>query len=304
MSPNLSRAAAVLAAVLMAGPAFAQGKLVKVDGATQKRLGLETAPLVAAERSATSHGFARVVDPVPLATLDSDISTAAAALAASQAEASRARALASADATVSRKVAEAAAAQARADAAKLSLLRRRVGLEWGPAFAQMSDARRGRLVADIAAGRASLVRIDSAAGTPQTRGSAAIDLGGGQIAHAAVLGPARTSDPRLQTTGLIGLVTGPMALRLGAGTVAPATLAVGAAAEGVIIPRVALLRTGGQTFAYVRRDGSTFERRAIEGGVTDPQGLFAPTGFQPGAAVVVKGAAQLFAAESTPAKED
>jgi hypothetical protein len=168
----------------------------------------------------------------------------------------------------------------------------------------MSDARRGRLVADIAAGRASLVRIDTAAGALPTHGPAAIDLGGGQVAQVTLLGPARTSDPRLQTTGLIGLVVGPMAMRLGAGTVAPATLVLGAAAQGVIIPRVALLRTGGQTFAYVRRDGSTFERRVIQGGVADPQGLFAPTGFQPGAAVVVKGAAQLFAAEATPAKVD
>ncbi|MDB5422738.1 MAG: hypothetical protein JWQ29_154 [Phenylobacterium sp.] len=282
-----------------AAPALAApAKVLKIDAATQQRLGIVTAPLPAVLRSASVTGFARALDPVPLATLDSDIATAVAALNASQAEAARTRALNAADQTVSRKIAEAAAAQARADAAKLALLRRRLGLEWGPSVQAMSDARRDRLVGDIAAGRAALLRIDAASGLSYLTGSADIDLGQAGVARAAILGPARVGDPRLQSTGLLALVTGPQAMRMGVGTVAPATIAAGARMTGVMIPRAALLRTGGQTFAYVRRDATNFERRPVVGGIIDPAGLFVPGGFRPAEQVVVKGAAQLFAAET------
>ena len=146
--------------------------LLKMDAATQSRLGVTTVTLQAARRAAALTGFARALDAGPLAQLDSDIATAVAALSASQAEAVRSRHLRDADHTVSDQVAEAAASQAQQDAAKLQLLRRRVGLEWSPALAALSDARRGKLVADIAAGRAALVRIDAAQGLSGARGAA------------------------------------------------------------------------------------------------------------------------------------
>jgi hypothetical protein len=298
------RGLALALALAVAAPALAAAPiLLKVDAPTQARLGVVTAPLVVARKTASVSGFARAVDPVPLATLDSDITTAVAALGASQAEAARTRTLNAEDQTVSKKAAEAAAAQARADAAKLALLRRRLGLEWGPSIQAFSDARRGRLITDIAAGRSALVRIDASSGLTQLRGAVIIDLGSAGTARAVILGPARVGDPRLQSTGLLGLVNGPQAMRLGSGTVAPATLAAGAEATGVIVPRAALLRTAGQTFAYVRRDARSFERRPVTGAISDPAGLFVAGAFHPGELVVVKGAAQLFAAE-TPAKAE
>ena len=297
------RGLALALSLAVAAPALAAPAVLKIDAATQARLGVVTAPLAAVRKTASVSGFARALDPVPLATLDSDISAAIAALATSQAEAARTRTLNAADQTVSNRVAEAAAAQARADAAKLALLRRRVGLEWGPSLQALSDARRGRLVADIASGRAALVQVDSASGLSAFTGTAVIDLGIAGTARATILGPARVGDPRLQSTGLLALVSGPQAMRMGAGTVAPAILAAGAEATGVIIPRGALLRTAGQTFAYVRRDAVSFERRPVVGGLPDPTGLFVAGAFRPGEQVVVKGAAQLFAAE-TPSKAE
>jgi hypothetical protein len=286
------------------GPATAEPvKLLKITPATQVRLGILTAPLAAMRKSASVSGFARAVDPVPLATLDADIAAAAAALNASQAEAARTRALNAADQTVSKKVAEAASAQARSDAAKLNLLRRRLGLEWGPSIQALSDARRGRLIGDIAAGHAALVRIDASSGLSHLTGTATLDLGPAGPARAAILGPARVGDPRLQSTGLLALVSGPQALQMGSGTVAPARLTAGAEVRGVVVPRGALLRTAGQTFAYVRRDGASFERRPVMAGQPDPAGLFVAQGFRAGELVVVKGAAQLFAAETPAAPE-
>ena len=294
-------AALALALMAPAAQALAEGVLLKIDAATQRRLGVTTAPLAAGRRTAAVSGFARALDPVPLATLDSDIAAAAAAAAASQAEAARTRALNAADQTVSKQVAETAQATARGDAAKLQLLRRRLGLEWGPSLA--SDARRARVISDIAAGRAALVRIDSAQGLAAQRGSVTIDLGPEGVAHAVILGPTRSGDPRLQSTGVLALVSGAQAVHFGVGTTAPASIVTGSGLEGVVLPRAALLRTAGQTFVYVRRDAASFERRAVAGALSDPKGLFAPRGFKAGEAVAVTGASQLFAAE-TPSKAE
>ncbi|MBO9560911.1 MAG: hypothetical protein J7515_20295 [Caulobacter sp.] len=274
---------------------------VEMDAPTQKRLSVATAPLAAARRQVDATGFARVLDPVPLATLDGDLVTAASAAAASRAEAARTKALAAADATVSLKTAQAAQAQASADAAKLTLLRRRVGLEWGPAFA--SDAGRSRLIAELVAGRAVLVRIDAPVGASGIR-NARMQLSGGESVGVAILGPARTADPRVQTGGLIGVVRGPVASRLGVGLSAPVTLAGATGGAGVVVPRSALIRTAGQTFAYVRKDATHFERRPLVAPTPQAEGLFSAGGFAPGERVVVSGASALLAAETAPKAED
>ena len=295
--------AGVAVAIFAGASALAAGTVLKMDAATQRRLGLVTAPLVAARQTGASSGFARVLDAGPLAILDADIAAAQAALAASQAEATRTRTLNAEDQTVSRRVAQAAAAQARADSARLQLLRRRLGLEWGQGVSGLSDVARGRLVSELAAGRAALVRIDAAGGISSARHAIGLDLGPDGRATANVLGPARTSDPRLQTTGALALVRGAVASRLGAGAVLPARIETGGAAAGVTLPREALVRREGQTLAYVRRDAGSFERRTVAGGIAGPGGIFVASGFRPGEAVVIKGAAQLLAAE-TPVEEE
>ena len=291
-----------LAAVLMAGPALAaepEEGVVKVDAATQHRLGVVVTPLAAAHRASTLAGLARVLDPVPLATLDSEIQAAAVASRASEAEAARTRSLHAQDAAVSAKAAEAARAQAGADSAKLALLRRRAGLEWGPAIGRMSDAARGVLVGRIAAGHAALLRIDTPSGIGQARlKSVEVDLGPLGRVQATILGAARTADPRLLSPGLIALASGPAAASLSSGLAAPVRLQTSGAAVGVILPRTALVRTAGQTWAYVRRDAGTFQRRPAVGGQVDAAGLFVASGFQPGELVVTAGAGALFAAET------
>jgi hypothetical protein len=274
---------------------------VQIDVATQKRIGVATAPLAAARHQISVSGFARVIDPVPLATLDSDLTVATMAVQASRAEAARTKALAAADATVSLKVAQAAQAQAGADAARLALLRRRVGLEWGPVFA--NDAGRARLIADLVAGRAALVRIDAPTGVSGARG-ALMQMGGSETVNVRILGPARVADLRVQTSGLMGLVSGPAAGRLGVGMSAPIALLSGAGSVGVVVPRSALIRAAGQTFAYVRKDGIHFERRVLVAPSPQPEGMFSAGGFSPGQLVVVSGASALFAAETAPKVED
>ncbi len=291
--------AILFATVALAIPATAAPKVLKLDAATQGRLGVTTAPLrVGASRAALS-GFVRGLDAVPLASLDADIAVATAALTASRAEAVRTQALHAADATVSARVQEAALAQMRADAARLQLLRRRLGLEWGQGVAALTDRARGRLLDDLVTRRAALIRLEAAGGPLPLHGTLALDLGLLGSTTVALLGAAPSVEARLQSVGALGVVRGPTAERIAPGVTAPATLSLGGAAQGVVIPRTALLRGGGQTFVYVRRTDGNFERRAVVAGHSAPDGLVVTTGFRPGEAVIVTGAAQVLAIEAS-----
>jgi hypothetical protein len=289
---------------LLAAPAWADDddaavKPVKLAAETQHKLGLTVQPLAAATRAATLTGYVKVLDPGPLAQLDSDILAAEAAASASAAEAARSRTLNAADQAVSTKALQAAEAQARADASKLALLRRRIGLEWGEGLSRLSGRQRGALLSEIAAGKAALVRIDTASG----EGLAAlraldIDLGAMGTVHAVVLGSARAADPRLLSSGLIAKASGPNARALSVGLSLPVKLTVSGPVKGVVAPRAALLRSQGKTWVYVRTATETFVRKPVEDGRAEGGGLFAPAGFKPGEQVVTHGAAALFAAET------
>jgi hypothetical protein len=288
--------------LLAAAPCFAAQ--LKVDQATQRRLGVTVAPAQIGRMTPSVRGFAKVLDAGPLAALEADIEQAAAAAQASAAELKRAQALNAADQAVSVRAVEVARAQARADESKLALLRRRLGLEWGPGIAGLSGARRSALLGQIAAGRAALVRID----TPSGRGlaglrTASIELVHGGVIRAVVLGPARVADVQLQSPGLIALAAGPGAGALSVGLTSPVQLATGAAASGVLVPRSALLRAEGRTWVYVRKGPESFERRAVVG-EPDAQGVFTSQGVSPGEPVVIAGAAALFAAEHPAAAEE
>ncbi|WP_404710185.1 hypothetical protein [Sphingomonas sp. MMS24-J13] len=272
-------------------------KAVSIDAATMRKLSVTTAPVQAMTRSATTTGFARVLDPIPLAQLDADIAAAGPAAFASAAEAKRSRDLFAADATISRKAAETATMQARADGAKLALLRRRLGLEWGPAIARLGDARRAALVEALSSGRAALVRIDSASGTGQAGlHSVTLDLGDLGTVNATILGPARAADPRLQSPGLIAQVAGPKAGLLSTGLSVPAKLS-GIAVSGSFVPGSAVLRLDGASWVYRQTASGTFGRIRLPGVIAVPGGLFVRGGIRAGDRIATSGAAALYAAE-------
>lgn len=287
--------AAVAAAWLSA--ASAQAGTVVVAPAAQQRLGVQTAPLSIQRRSAEVDAFAKVLDPEPLVQLDSDLRTAVAAAAASRAEAERARALNSTGGGVAAKDMEAAVSQARQDTLKVEMLRRRLDLEWGPGIARLSDRRRAELVQAVSAGRAALVHVDTHNNEGQAGARAVkVDIGDASVSG-VVLGPARAAEPRLQSSGLIVLVSGPRAILLSVGLTQSAHIAQAQSETGVVIPRSAVVRWRGAAWAYVRTAADRFERRLVDAPVPEEDGLFTARGFQSGDEVVTRGAVALFAAE-------
>ena len=306
------KSALTLILMLLAAPAAADPVLV--DPAVQARLQIRTAPLQAVHGTAVAAtGFARVLDPAPLLALLSDTDAAAATAQASAAEAARTAGLVK-DATVSAKANEAAQAQARTDAAKLTQLKQRLSLEWGPSFAALPAPALQHLGADLTAARAAIVRIDAPAGAGIKGASQAqLDFGAlGQVT-AKVVGVARTADLKLQSPGLIAIVTGPDAAYLSAGLTATTQLFGAKKGEtgegdGVLIPNNALLRQGGQIFAFVKTGIKGFDKRVVHPSRLTPQGIVVasgvPGGFHAGDIVVVQGAQALSAAGAPKSAKD
>ena len=292
--------ALVVASALMGSEASAQVTPytgVTLDSQAQARLGVRTQALKSERRSAQIDAFAKVLDPGPLAQLQSDLQGAEASAAASAAEASRTKMLNASGSAVASKDAEAAEAQARNDAQHVVILRQRLGLEWGPGIQRMKDDARRALIRALSDGQAALVHID----TPNNEGqdkarSVEIDIGDGQ-AHGELLGAARAAEPRLQSSGLIALVRGKSAILLSNGLIQSAHINTPASSPGVIIPRSAVIRFNGSDWAYVRHDAQGFERRRLDSPVAGEAGLFVTKGFSPGDELVVQGAAELFGAE-------
>jgi hypothetical protein len=293
----LALALALASTALWGGAACAAG--VRLSPAVQRELGIATQAMTLTHRAAEVDAFAKVLDPEPLVQLDSDLATAEAAAVASNAEAARARALHAADGGVSQKDTEAAMAQARSDALKVEILRRRVGLEWGPGVARMSPAARERLVRGLTAGKIALVHVDThndegQAGAREVK----VDIGDGS-ARGVVLGPARAAEPRLQSSGLIVEVTGRTAILLSVGLTQSAHIETSTAQSGVLVPRAAVIRFKGSDWVYVRAGPGVYARRLIENPVPQEKGFFVPRGLSPGDEVVTRGAASLFTAEQS-----
>ena len=283
--------------LLIATPAMAAPFML--DPAVQGRLQIRTAPLQAVHGAATSgSGFARVLDPAPLLTLISDTDAATATAQASAAEAARTAGLAK-DATVSAKTNEAAQAQARADAAKLTQLKQQLALEWGPYFAALSGPALHQLGADLTAAHAAIVRIDAPAGAGIKGASGAVlDFGAVGQVQARIVGVARTADQKLQSPGLIAIVTGPDAAYLSTGLTATTQLSGGGDGDGILIPNNALLRDDGQVLAFVKTGAKGFDKRVVHPAHLTAQGIVVTSGFHAGELVVVQGAQALNAASA------
>lgn len=265
---------------------------VRVEPAEQKRIGVAVARATATSAPAIAHGFARGLDGANLAAIDSEITTASAAASASRAEAVRLATLASQDQSASVKAVQAARAQAAADSARVELAARRIGLEYGAGLARLGPAARRALVADIASGRAALVRVDVPGAALGQLNGVRIDGGGGSL---RMLGPAASADARLQSAGMLAVLRGPVAASATNGRILGVTVESGGSQPGVMVPRAAVIRWRGGVWVYRRTGAETFQRVELVDARPTAGGWFVSAGMSAGDQVVVSGAGTLLA---------
>lgn len=281
-------------------PANVAGTDPVFDPALRQRLGIAVAPLAAWSGAQQVSGFARGLDAGTLAAIVAEIDSARAAAAASQAEASRLAVLYRNDVSASRRALETARAQAAADLARLRLARQRIGLEYGPGLARLGDAGVQQLVSRIASGNAALIRID-VPGVLLAPGATVQIRAGDAAANARVLGAAAAADSKLQSAGVLAILTGPAVRQVLAGRVLPAQTASGGSISGVLVPRDAIVRYQGQMWVF-RQEGGKFERDVLIDPQSVGEGWLVHSGLKPGDIIVVHGGASLLAMESRPAQ--
>lgn len=267
-----------------------------LNAGQRARLGIATGRLGAAQNADGVAAFARALDVGPLAAIDSEIQTAQAAASASANEVARLANLARQDQSASTRSVQVAAAQATADRQRVALAERRVALEFGPGLAALGTAGRAGLIADVAARRAALLRID----IPGTAGAVGRISVGDPARSVSVLGPAATTDARIQGASLLAVLRGPGARDAAAGRLLPARITGGPLIAGTIVPNAAVVRSRGQLWVFVPSAGS-FARRAIGDARPVDGGWFVTTGVRPGDTIVTSGAGALLGIENGPA---
>ena len=271
-----------------------------------KSLGITTAPAQAASWRRQLAGYGVVVALDSVAQSDADVSTASAAAAQSGAAAARARALATGEeAAVSREVVEAASAKAAADQAALGLARRKSQAAFGLHAPWRSPAQRAAIMAKLSTGKTVLVRVTFPLGLlngmkPQK--IAIAQLGNtGTVWNSALLWEA-PGDPNLPGQGFYCLLEGS---DLAQNEHVTATVDVGAAAQGIVVPQAAVLIGESDTWAFTEPKPGHFEKIRIDTSRPQAGGYFVSgdAGIKPGEPLVTGSAGLLLAREANPATD-
>ncbi len=272
--------------------------VITLDAATQRIMGLQTAPLAPAQLSPQVKGYGRVLDTSPLASIVAELATAQAASAASQAELQRSKTLATQNNASERALQAARAAavrdQAQAESARLKLL-----ANWGSVIAAQQDL--PAFVQSLGSLASALVEIDLPAGEslkgPPTGARLILLAAESKPVEAQLLGPAPAVDPQLQGRGFLFLVTSNSS-GLAPGAAVTGLLSFpGEPQSGIALPRDAVVRFNGATWVYLQTAGETFERLEVTLDQPLDNGWFVPAGLKPEDKVVTVGAQQLLSEE-------
>jgi hypothetical protein len=276
--------------------------VVTLDAAMQERIGLKVAALKAFDYTPDVVAYGTILNPAPLALLDSELRSADVAAQASTAQAERARKLFADDANVSRKSLETAEAQARADEIHLETTKQRLEFEWGPIIAQLSAPERRSVINRLKNHEFLLARADlPLTDSPKEKVASAwfSALGSPATFKAAATAPAPALDPATQARGYFLEVTNaePMSAPVPGAAITAHLVLDAKTTAGVVIPRNAILRSNGAAWVYAQTSAESFTRRAVKLDTPVEDGWFMSGDFKADDKIVVRGGALILSEE-------
>ncbi|MFO1514716.1 MAG: hypothetical protein U1F83_17705 [Verrucomicrobiota bacterium] len=260
----------------------------------QTAAGLVIAKPERTEVAAETKAFGRVLDATPLAALLAEIETADSAAAASAKEWERLKSLGD---NASARALETAEAAMKRDRAAAESAHGRLFAGWGKALAGRADLAsltRQLLAQEIALARADLPAGETLDGTPSEARVAPV-TGEAAFQAAELIGPAPNADPQAQGQAfLILLREQPPA----PGTALTVRLSsAGAAEKGFLLPRTAVVQHESGMFVFVQTGDEQFERKPVEEGPPQREGVFVKSGIKIDERIVMTGAQQLLSEE-------
>ena len=287
------------------------GQLVlKLDPATQQRIGIETAPVRPTPYREELRAYGTVLDLTRLTELTNSYAAAKAQAQIAQAklEASRtaferAQRLYKDQQNVSAAQLQAAEAAFRSDQAALAAAESQIRTlavtarqEWGPVLGQALATGTSE-VQRLIEREEFLVQVTLPPGVilGSPPASATVEVPSRSRAGLRYVSPATRTDPRVQGMSLFYTAAGDSGLLPGMNVLAflPSDKTV----EGAAVPDAAVVRWQGKDWVYVRTDDQTFARREIVADLPAPDGGYVVRGLPADAEVVTRGAQILLSEE-------
>ena len=272
--------------------------IITLDAATQKLMGLRTAPLAATELPPEMKCFGRVLDPAALAGVVADYLSAQAIVRASEKELGRVKTLA-AQTNISVRALETAQATTEHDQALAAAAHARLLGTAGKALAGRSDL--FTLVQSLTTGDSALVRMDLPAGgslksEPAGARLVSLDENAAPI-DAKFISAAPSVDPQTQAQGFLFLVEANSSRLVPGAAVTGFLKLSGEAQAGVFVPRDAVLRFNGAAWVYIQAGPDDFSRTQVLLDRPVTEGWFEIKGLKPQQHIVTVGAQQLLSEE-------
>lgn len=239
------------------------GPVLKLDEATEKLLGLQTAIAALGSMNNELTAPARVLDGAGLASQLNEWRSAQSALAAARADAERKKKLFENGNNATASAVEQAEALVKQQELLVETTRDRIAATWGGAIAgrdDLADFSRRLLARELALVRVDLLASDMLATAPRT--VRLLRLDGEAITTASVLGAAPATDSTVAGQSLL-CVAATNTASLVPGSMLMAHVDAGATERGTVLPRTAVVRHAGFGWAYVQTAPHVFSRRMV-----------------------------------------
>lgn len=274
---------------------------IAIRPAAQREIGIATETLKAVVRPIEIEAYGFILDPAPLAKLDSELLSAQAALDAASAQYRRSKLLYSERRNASLRDLQTAQASYLTDQSQLEAMRRQLRNDWGGEIARLNPAERARLVSALVARREAIARVTAPVGArldDAPHAAQIVVLGHeDQPLDARALYAAPMVVPTLQGQAFLALLAATRFPLMPGAAVSARIPIADTSQTGVTVPRSAVVRYAGKEWVYRELDGNRFVRRAIRPAETTGQGYFVTENLAPGTRIVVAGAQTLLSEE-------
>jgi hypothetical protein len=275
--------------------------VIALRPATQKEIGLATETLTRVTRPLEIEAYGFILDPAPLAALNSNLVSAQAALDASAAQYHRSKRLYGERKNASLRDLQTAQATYLTDQARAQVLEQQIRDAWGPEVAQMNPRARGDLISALIARHQAIAHVtapvgEALDGLPREATVHVLGHESHPLDARAVYAAPMVDQTMQGQTYLLVFDTKSFPVRPGA-AVSARLPASNKAEQGVIVPRSAVVRYAGKQWVYRALDGGRFVRREITPVEATAAGYFVTASLAPRMRVVVTGAQTLLSEE-------
>ncbi|HEY4366251.1 MAG TPA: hypothetical protein VGN07_03385 [Steroidobacteraceae bacterium] len=268
-----------------------------------EKIGITTSAAAATTYMMETGGYGVVLAHDAIAQAVADVVTGEAAERQSRAALARVKGLAGTPGAFSAEIQEATERQVAADAAALTLAKRKLSASFGEA--PWHENHNSTMLEDLASGRSKLVRATFPLGTltgslPHNLRISRPDPSGTSTRWKTDTVWAAPADATIPGRSLFALLKNSDA---GEGERLDVWAAVGTAQSGLLIPQAAVVLSDGKSWCYVEKPAGHFARIAVDTVKPTAGGYFVTEGILAGDPVVVSAAGLLLARETNPDTE-